>query len=65
MARYKIDLEYGYVSYDEKDYDKAMELYKSEGIRLRKCSDLFDEGVVIAGKPIIQDLTLPDASRVN
>ena len=49
--RYRVDTLYGYVSYDEKDVEKARALYELEGVRLRWCKDLHDPGEVIAGVP--------------
>jgi hypothetical protein len=56
--RYQVDLPYGSASYDERDTDRAWDLFQEEGIRIRRCRDIFDEGTVIAGSPIVQDLTL-------
>lgn len=53
--RYRVDLEYGYISYDEKDKDKALALYEERGVRLRRCKDIFDDGLVIAGPPVFED----------
>ena len=55
--RFRVDLKYGYVSFDEKDIEKAWELYREFGVRMRKCVDISDEGQVIAGLPIVEDLT--------
>lgn len=55
--RYRVDFEYGYASYDASEYDRAYELYKERGIRIRQCKDLFDEGIVIEGAPLIEDRT--------
>jgi hypothetical protein len=55
--RYRVDLESGYVSYDSKDYEKALQLYNERGIRLRQCKDIFDEGIVIMGSPIYEDIS--------
>jgi len=57
--RYRVDFENGsgYASYDESEYAKALELYKERGIRLRKCRDIHDEGIVIEGAPIYKDVT--------
>lgn len=50
--RYRVDTRFGYASFDEKDAKRARELYEQEGIRLRRCRDLFDEGEVIEGLPL-------------
>lgn len=63
--RYRVDLEYGYISYDEKDHDKAVEMYRERGVRLLVCRDIFDEGTVIAGPPVISDLTKDYSAIVN
>lgn len=57
--RYRVDFKFGgYISLDESEYDKALSLYKEQGIRLRYCNDVFDEGIVIEGPPVYVDLTL-------
>jgi len=56
--RYRVDFEGGYASFDEKQKGKAERLYKQCGIRMRLCEDLYDEGIVIKGRPIVLDLTL-------
>ncbi len=67
--RYRVDfgieqdgevVETGYASYDESEYDKALSLYQERGVRLRRCKDIHDEGVVIEGAPILEDLTRYD-----
>lgn len=60
--RYRVDFENdsGYISLAEHEYSKAVELFKERGVRLRKCKDIHDEGIVIMGAPIVEDLTLPD-----
>ena len=57
IIRYRVDFENGYASYDSSEYYKALKLYEERGIRLRECKDLFDEGVVIMGAPIFEDLS--------
>ena len=57
--RYRVDLEYGYISFDATEYPKALELYRREGVRIRQCKDIHDEGIVIEGEPIFEDLTKP------
>lgn len=47
-----MDLRAGYASFDGADEARAVELYKTEGVRLRCCRDLDDEGVVVAGAPL-------------
>jgi hypothetical protein len=52
-VRYRVDFPYrSWISFDERDAEKAIELYKSNGVRLRMCDDLHDEGTVIAGLPL-------------
>lgn len=62
--RYRVDFEHGWASYDEKDEDKARDLYKDRGIRLRICTDLHDEGTVIDGIPLYEDLSI-DRQNTN
>ncbi len=51
--RYRVDLNYGYASYDETEKEKAFDLYDREGVRLLECDDLFDDdGFVIADKTV-------------
>ncbi len=50
--RYRVDLEYGYASYDESEKARAFDLYEREGLRLREQADLFDDGIVIADKAV-------------
>ena len=49
--RYRVDLVTGYISYSAQDVIKALTLFKEQGLRLRICKDIFDEGRVIAGEP--------------
>lgn len=53
--RWRVDLISGYISYDEKDEDKARALYAEQGLRLRRCRDIHDEGEVIEGLPASVD----------
>lgn len=55
--RYRVDFASGYASFDGSEFERAVELYKERGIRLRQCRDIHDEGVVIMGEPIYSDLT--------
>lgn len=57
--RYRVDFKNGagYASYDESDYMKALEMYAERGVRLRRCRDIHDEGIVIMGEPLVEDLT--------
>lgn len=51
--RWRVDTRAGYASFDERDEARARELYASEGIRLVRCVDVFDErGEVVAGLPL-------------
>ena len=50
-ARVRVDTRYGYISYSIADQEKALEYFKNEGIRLRICKNIFDDGFVIAGLP--------------
>lgn len=45
--RWRVDLLSGYISYDEKEEAKARELYVQEGLRLRRCRDIHDEGEIV------------------
>lgn len=56
--RYKVETKYGYASFDEKDKHKAMQLFEQEGVRLFKCKDIHDEGLLLQGPPVIEDLRL-------
>jgi hypothetical protein len=55
--RYRVDFDNGsgYISLDGSEWDKALQLYQERGIRIRQCKDIYDEGVVIMGAPIIED----------
>jgi hypothetical protein len=57
MGRWRVDTEYSSVSFDDSEEEKAWYFYRIHGIRMVKCSDLFDEGVVVAGAPIVKDLS--------
>jgi hypothetical protein len=61
--RWRVDFEYGYISLDISEKEKAWELYRERGIRIRRCRDLFDDGVVVAGKPLVVDLTRSELSN--
>lgn len=50
--RIRVDTRFGYVSYDQKDVEKAYELYREQGIRIRFCKDIHDEGEVVDGLPL-------------
>ena len=50
--RYRVDTRHGWASFDEVDFVKALEMYREEGVRLRKCVDLYDDGEVIEGLEI-------------
>lgn len=54
-VRYRVDTRYGYISYGSQDYDKALKYFQDEGIRLRLCKNIFDDGHVIAGEPLPED----------
>jgi hypothetical protein len=54
-ARLRVDLKYGYVSYSLVEQDRAMALFAEQGIRLRLCRDIFDDGTVIAGEPLPEE----------
>jgi hypothetical protein len=56
-VRYRVDLRFGYASFDESQEARARELYQAEGVRLRRCTDLFDEGEVIEGLPLEVEFT--------
>jgi hypothetical protein len=64
--RWRVDTGIGdsYVSYSDDEKQKAWDLYEElttttsrKGVRIRKCRDIFDDGLVIKGPPIIRDLT--------
>jgi hypothetical protein len=50
-ARIRVELQYGYASYSFSDMRRALDLYYSEGIGLRFCRSIFDEGQIVAGRP--------------
>lgn len=54
-VRLRVDLKYGYASYSMKDRQKALDLFSSDGIRLRLCKDIYDDGYVVAGEPLEED----------
>lgn len=54
--RWRVDFEFGYASYS--DEARARDVYREQGgVRLRRCRDIHDEGVVVEGPPIVVDLT--------
>ena len=57
--RYKVVFKNGsgYASFDERDYERALDLFKSEGIRMLRQKDIFDEGTLVFGLPEVVDLT--------
>lgn len=56
--RIRVDYEYGYASFDESERERAEQFYEEHnGIRMRLCRDLFDEGEVIRGRPLFEDHT--------
>ncbi len=58
MRRLRVDLKWSTVSFAEVEEQKAWDLYYEEdGIRIVLCEDIFDEGTVLAGAPIVHDLT--------
>lgn len=63
--RFRVDMKYGYASFSTDDAEKAYALYEQEGIRIRLCKNIFDEGDVIEGLPIVQDLSVPQSWEVN
>lgn len=60
MIRYRVDFIHGYASFSEKEKHKAYEIYNDKSynaLRIRKCDDIFDEGVVVVGSPVYEDRT--------
>lgn len=60
--KYRVDFEYGYAIFDETQAETALQTYRDaraagQAVRLRLCNGFGDEGVVIAGRPIFEDLT--------
>jgi len=63
--RWRVDTGYGgYISFDEKDERKAWDLFRElysdpdrDSVRIRRCCDVFDEGVVVEGDIMVEDLT--------
>ena len=66
-TRIRVDLKYGsYVSFAAADIQKAYDLYEREGLRVRFCRDIFDDGEIIDSKePLVEDRTLPQKWQVN
>ena len=54
---YRVDFKYGYIIYNNKE--EAMEHFhsSSDSVRIRECSDAYDDGTVLEGQPIIVDLS--------
>jgi hypothetical protein len=59
MTRWTVDFSHGYVSFDDEEKEKAFELYRedSSAIRIRKCRDIFDEGEVVEGMFVVEDIS--------
>lgn len=57
--KYKVDLKYGYIIYDEVDFDKAIELYEKEGLRILKSKyeGSLTEWVLMYGQPEYEDIS--------
>lgn len=43
-ARIRVNLLHGWASYSAQDFQKAIDLYNSEGVDLLLCDNLFDDG---------------------
>lgn len=43
-ARIRVNLKHGWASYSVQDFQKAIDLYNTEGLDLLLCEDLFDDG---------------------
>lgn len=59
--RYKVTTEFGYVSFDESDEEKMFEYYDEQislgrEARIFRQVNVLDEGILIRGKPVFQDL---------
>ncbi len=61
--RYRVDLRFGSASFDESEEAYARDLYESEGVRLVRCVDLFDQGEAIDGLPA--DISFPAMTKEN
>ena len=53
--RYRVDFTGGYISYDESEYDQALATYEERGIRMLECDDIFDDGRLVKGQPVVVD----------
>lgn len=55
--RYRVDFKWGYISFSEEDKLKAIECYETrdDALRLVEQNDIFDEGTLLCGVPIIVD----------
>ena len=58
--RIRVDTKYGYASYSMSDRDRALEYFANEGMRLRLCKDIYDDGYVIADSTTIMKRTTYD-----
>lgn len=54
--KYKVDLNHGHIIFDESDYKKALAIFKQEGTRMFILKDIFDEGTLLYGLPVVKDL---------
>ena len=59
-ARFRVDLRFGYASYGVHDLDKALALFAQDGIRLLICRDIFDNGKMIAGRCLLNEVARGD-----
>jgi hypothetical protein len=55
--RFLVELEYSLISLDETEEERAWELFRTQGKRIFKCKDIFDEGELLAGPPVFKDLS--------
>ena len=64
-TRWRVDLPSGYISVASEE--KARDIYAERGdaIRIRKCRNIFDNGIVVKGLPIFVDLTVDRTSGRN
>ncbi len=47
--RWRVDTRFGYISFDESEEGKAREHFEREGVALRRCDDIHDEGEIVEG----------------
>jgi len=64
-VKWRVDMGFdSYAIFDERDREKAFELYEElsqdegrKNVRLRLCGGFYDDGIVMIGSPIVEDLS--------